>query len=119
MAGSRTRWASRCYGRRILAGPIAWAIDLTASYAIVKWTCSSQHTMVLHLITLGALLLIAAGAAASFSALQRTPEQAIDNGPRPFDRGRFMAHLGLLLSAMFAVVVIANAIPRLVLDACL
>ena len=103
----------------ILAGPIAWAIDLTASYAIVKWTCSSQHTIVLHLITLGALLMIAAGAAASFTALQRVPEQAIDDGPRPFDRGRFMALLGLLLSAMFALVVVASAVPRLVLDACL
>jgi len=103
----------------ILAGPIAWALDLTSSYAIVKWTCSSQHTIVLHLITLGSLLLIAAGAAASFTALQRAPEQATDDGSRSVDRGRFMALLGLLLSAMFALVVIGNAVPRLVLDACL
>jgi hypothetical protein len=103
----------------MLAGPIAWAVDLTSSYAIVKWTCGSQHTVVLHLVTLGALAITAVGAAAAFAALQHAPNEATDDGPRPVDRGRFMALLGLLLSAMFALVIVGNDIPRLVLDACL
>jgi small-conductance mechanosensitive channel len=117
-------WFSRSPGiaalwTGILAGPIAWAIDLTSSYAIVQWTCSSQHTFVLHLVTLAALAITAIGAAAAFTGLQRAPEEATDDGPRPIDRGRFMALLGLLISAMFALLVISNDIPRLVLDACL
>src|SRR4051812_25077936 len=72
----------------ILAGPTAWALDLTISYAIVQWTCGSQHTSVLHLITLAALLMTAAGAAASWTALQRTNDDTTEDGPRPIDRGR-------------------------------
>src|SRR3954454_11219352 len=103
----------------ILAGPIAWALDLTISYAIVKWTCGSQHYSVLHLITIAALLITAAGAAASWIALQRAPHESRADGPRPIDRGRFMALLGLVLCSLFALAMIGNALPRLMLDACL
>jgi len=103
----------------ILAGPVAWALDLTISYSIVKWTCGSQHTSVLHLITLAALLMTAAGAVASWTALQRVPHEGTEDGPRPIDRGRFMALLGLVTCALFALAMIGNTLPRLMLDACL
>jgi hypothetical protein len=102
----------------VLAGPIAFALDLLISYSLVKWTCDSQHTAVLHLITLGALLLIAGGAFAAWTALAATPAQASSGGGRPVDRARFMALLGLTMCAFFTVVVIANGVPRIVLDAC-
>lgn len=118
------RWFSRTPGMGILwtgllAAPVAWALDLTISYAIVPWTCSSQQIFVLHVVTLGALAMTAGGAAASWTALQRAPATAVDDGPRPIDRGRFMALLGLLVSAFFGLVMIANAVPRVMLDACL
>jgi hypothetical protein len=103
----------------ILAGPVVWALDLTISYALVKWTCGSQHMFVMHLITATSLLMIGGGAAASWGALQRAPHQAALDGPRPIDRGRFMALLGLVMCPMFALAVIGNQIPRLLLDACL
>lgn len=103
----------------IFAGPFAWACDLTASYAMVKWVCGSQHTIVLHLITGAALLTTAAGAAASWLALVEVPPESEQDGPRPFDRGRFMAVLGLVMSALFALTIVANDFPRFVLDACL
>lgn len=103
----------------VLAGPIAFALDLLVSYSLVKWTCGSQHTSVLHLLTVGALLVTAGGAFASWTALAATPEHASSDGGRPVDRARFMALLGLTMSAFFAVVVIANDVPRIVLDACL
>jgi len=111
-SGIAAEWAG------VLAGPTAFAIDLLASYALVKWICGSQHTSVLHLITLGALLMIAGGGFASWTALAATPEQASSDGGHPADRARFMALLGLTMCAFFAIVVIANAVPRMVLDAC-
>jgi hypothetical protein len=123
-ASDERGWFSKAPGMTmlwagILAGPTAWALDLLISYAIVKWACGHQTRFVLHLVTLGALAMTAAGAAASWVALQRTPEQARDEGARPFDRGRFMALLGLLISAMFGLAMIANDLPRWMLDACL
>lgn len=103
----------------IFAGPFAWAVDLTASYAIVQWVCGSQYRIVLHLITLAAIVVTAGGALAAWTALQLVPDHANLEGPKPFDRGRFMAWLGLSMSAMFALTIIANDLPRFVLDPCL
>lgn len=102
----------------MLAGPAAWALDLGISYSLVKWTCGGGPPVVLHLITLFALAVIAGGAFASWRALQRVPADAREDGSRPDQRGYFMAILGLAMSALFAMVVLAGAIPRWVLDAC-
>jgi hypothetical protein len=123
-AGDERGWFSSPSGiaalwAGILAGPVAWALDLTISYAIVKWTCGGQRTAVLHLITIAALLMTSGGAAASWRALQQAPAGSSDDGPRSIDRGRFMALLGLVCCALFALAMIGNAIPRLMLDACL
>jgi hypothetical protein len=103
----------------ILAGPLAWALDLTVSYALVKWTCGSQHTSVLHLLTLVTLVITAGGAFASWRALQWTPRRGPEDGPRPVDRARFMALLGLVSAGVFALAIVGNQLPRVMLDACL
>jgi hypothetical protein len=102
----------------ILAGPAAWALDLSISYAMVKWTCTSQREALLHAITPAALLLVAGGAAVSFMALQHTSGDTPTDGGQPRQRARFMAILGLTSSALFALTILAGAIPRWVLDAC-
>jgi hypothetical protein len=102
----------------ILAGPLAWALDLEASYAIVKWTCSSRDEVILHAITPAALLMVALGAIVSSLALLHTSEDVATDGGHPRQRARFMALLGLTSCALFALTIVAGAIPRWVLDAC-
>jgi hypothetical protein len=102
----------------ILAGPVAWALDLTVGYAIVHWTCNNQRAAVLRAITPAALLLVGLGAVASYVALQRTEGDEPTDGGRPRQRARFMALLGLTLCAFFALTIVALAIPKWVLDVC-
>jgi len=102
----------------ILAGPVAWALDLTMSYALVKWTCSSQREAPLLLMTAASLALVAGGALVSWVALQRTAADAPTDGGDPRQRARFMAILGLASSALFTLAIVAIAIPRWVLNAC-
>jgi hypothetical protein len=102
----------------ILAGPAAWAVDLALSYALVKWTCLGQREAVLHVITLGSLAVVATGAVVSWFALQRTKPDVPTDGGDPRQRARFMAILGLTSSALFALTIVAGAIPSWVLDAC-
>ena len=102
----------------ILAGPVAWALDLTASYALVKWICATRHDGVLHAITAAALALVCGGAALSWIALQRTAGDTPTDGGGSRQRARFMAILGLTSSALFALQILANTIPTWVLDAC-
>jgi hypothetical protein len=102
----------------ILAGPCAFAFDLTVSYALVQWTCVSQRQVVLHLITPATLAVVTGGAMVSWVALQRTESGAPTDGGDPRQRARFMALLGLASSALFAVAILAIGVPRWVLDAC-
>ncbi len=102
----------------ILAGPVAWALDLSVSYALVKWVCVSQRGAVLHAITLTALAIVCGGAVVSWIALQRTADDVPTDGGRPRQRARFMAILGLSACALFALQIIAGAIPHWMLDAC-
>jgi hypothetical protein len=102
----------------ILAGPIAWAFDLTASYASVKWVCHTQRYAVLPLITIGSLVIVVAAAVISWTTLIRTAADVPTDGGRPRQRARFMAVLGLASCALFALQIIAGAIPHWVLDAC-
>ena len=77
-----------------------------------------RHGPRVTLVTVGSLLLVGAGAFASSTALQRTQPGAAADGSQPDERGRFMAILGLVLCAFFALVILAMAVPRVVLDAC-
>lgn len=102
----------------ILAGPIAWAFDLMASYAVVRWVCHTGRYGVLPLITFASLAAVIGGAAVSWTALLRTVDDVPTDGGRPRQRARFMALLGLASSALFALQILAGAIPHWVLDAC-
>jgi hypothetical protein len=100
----------------ILAGPVAWAFDLETSYALVHWTCVTQRVQLLHLITLLSLIVTGGGIAISWISWQHARAPHASNDER--DRARFMAMLGLSAGALFAVAILAGAIPRWVLDAC-
>jgi hypothetical protein len=102
----------------ILAGPVAWAFDLMASYAVVKWVCHTQRYTVLPLITIASLVIVIAAALISWAALIRTTTDVPTDGGQPRQRARFMAVLGLSSSALFALQIVAGAIPHWVLDAC-
>jgi hypothetical protein len=104
----------------VLAGPIGWAADFMTSYAIVKWACGGQHLAVLRMMPLMALGFCAAGALASGFALHQSSNPAAGSSTlATTERGRFMAVLGLWMSALFTFVVLVNVVPRWVLDACL
>jgi len=119
VAGDDVRWLSPLpLWTGILAGPVAWALDLSLSYALVKWSCVSQRPEALHAITLGALTLVAGGAVLSGIALRVTAADVPTDGGTPRMRARFMAILGLTSCALFALTILAGAIPRWVLDAC-
>ena len=102
----------------ILSGPMAWSLDIGVSYALVKWTCVAHRQDVLRLLTAAALAMVTAGAAVSWTALQRTRDDSPEDGGQPRQRARFMALLGLASCALFAVAIAAAAIPWWVLDAC-
>jgi hypothetical protein len=91
----------------IVAGPLAWAADLEIQYAILHYVCLNHAQWILWAITAAALLITAFGALCSWRGW-------IDDTPRV----RFMAMSGLLISAAFAISIVAMAIPEFFLRPC-
>jgi hypothetical protein len=97
----------------ILAGPTAWVAQLGLSYPIAQLTCHAgfapQHPGTIHAISIAALGVIAAGAFLSWPLRTASAEQ---------QRVRFMAQLGLLMCALFMLVVLATWVPPFIMNNC-
>lgn len=90
----------------VFAGPAAWAVDLVLSYAFVHRVHATGDKMPFHLITLGAVAVVALGAAADFRFLRSA--QARDA------TRRFVAASGLALNGFFFLLIFATAIAKVV-----
>jgi hypothetical protein len=64
------------------------------------------------------LAVVLAGAIFSWKALIRTSNETSMDGGQPRQRARFMAVLGVASCALFALQILAGAIPHWMLDAC-
>ncbi len=102
----------------ILGPPIVWYADLTISYPLVHPACPTGSMLWLHVVTAVSLLLVAGSGLTAWSCLRSVPADAPTQGGWPVDRSRFMALVGLASSALFALAVIAQAIPRWILGPC-
>ncbi|HEX9942409.1 MAG TPA: hypothetical protein VGG03_10360 [Thermoanaerobaculia bacterium] len=102
----------------VLAGPFAWALHEQASYMLTPTACDVGHKLILHLVTLVALLIALAGAALAWSRWKAAPEGSTETGDPEETRVRFMALAGLGLCATFALIILAAEIPNLVLKVC-
>lgn len=102
----------------ILAAPIAWFLQMQINYALVPWACATGHMMVLHMVTLGGLLIAAASTLTAWREWQRSGKEWPKGAGGPQMRSRFMAVLGLLISVMFFFVILAQSIPSFILSPC-
>jgi hypothetical protein len=102
----------------ILAGPLAWAFDEVVGYSATAHECSTGHMFLLHSLTVGGLLVCAAGLLCGWTAWTH---YRLSNGSPPngrLDRIRAMAIAGMALSSAFALVIIATQIPKWILSPC-
>lgn len=124
----------------VLAAPAAFMLDLTASFALVERACANGGAIIWAVTIGAALVAVAAGTLAwrSWQAVGPDPEprgegversspastghtlasELRTDAPGPIGRSRFMALAGVGVSAFFLLVVLASAIPALVLPAC-
>jgi hypothetical protein len=102
----------------ILIGPVIWAVDFAISYALVPHACSTGHDFLLHLSGILSVIIALSGAAVALRSLAEIPTGASMQGGAARDRARFMAMAGLVLSVTFALLIIAQEIPRFMLHPC-
>jgi hypothetical protein len=96
----------------VLTGPTVFLIQLEARYALVSVFQPTRYVIMAHLITALSLAATALTLWVSYREMQAT--SVGDEDPRAFG-ARFLAILGVFTSALFFLVIAANALPALFL----
>jgi hypothetical protein len=101
----------------ILVGPLAWLVELETKFALVPWTSTCpEHRRVAMLAVAGvALILTLAGVVIGLRAWGGA---SMAGDTVAVGRARFMATLGASLCVLFVVVIVATAVPAILLDPC-
>jgi hypothetical protein len=103
----------------ILGGPIAWLIQFQLRYSLVPWVCANHKKFILHLVTVGFVLLIMAGASFSWRMWARNGKAwPNDKEAGVKMRNLFLAVLGMLSSSLFALLTLVQGIPPFFIDPC-
>lgn len=102
----------------VLVAPVAWILQMQAGYLLVQQSCMSGHNLSLHVVTAVALLLAALGGFIAWRNWEQAGGTWPDEEAGPTPRSRFMGAMGLLLSAMFFLVIVAQGVASFVLHPC-
>ena len=97
-----------------LAGPIGWALELTVGYMLVPLVRDSGTKAVFGFGTVASVLVVLSGALAGILGWKhRTSDDLSDETRR--DLVRFLYVGGLVSCAFFAMSILAENVPKLIL----
>ena len=101
-----------------LAAPVAWLTSLILGYFSTALSCEAGHEWLLHSIFFLALCVAALGGRSAWKLFRATDEETRAEGASRLERSRFVAALGLLMTGLFALIIVAQWVATLVFDPC-
>jgi hypothetical protein len=102
----------------ILAGPTVWLLSFEANFALAPWACEFNNKIALIVVTLVALILVAGSGLLAWREWNAVGKVWPGGAGGALARERIMAAGGVLFSAMFFLVILAQGIPNLLMGAC-
>lgn len=101
--------------------PAAFFAHLQVAYVLVPWSCMRDNRLWLHVAGAVSVLLALTGVAVAWTVWSRESDAGLEapgehGGPRP--RARFLAVAGVVMSAMFALLLAAQWAAALFLSPC-
>ncbi|HEY0972440.1 MAG TPA: hypothetical protein VGE02_15835 [Gemmatimonadales bacterium] len=102
----------------IFAGPLALAVNLQVSYMLVPAACSGGTRVLIAMVHLAMLLMVVASGDLAWRLWNDAGRGWPGDETGHVERRRFLAVLGLLVSALFTIVVVWQAVPTVVLSPC-
>lgn len=102
----------------VLAGPVSWALTEQLSYMLTPTACWTGNHLLLYIVPICTLLIVLGCAFFAYGRWQREPEGSTETGDPGDSRARFMAMAGFWACVFFAVVILAETVPNLVLRVC-
>jgi hypothetical protein len=102
----------------LLLAPAAFAAHLEVAYVLVRWACLRDGDPWVHVVDLLAVLLAAVGTRAAWHAWSRAGrvEPGDEGGPGP--RTRLLGVLGIGMSGMLTLVLVAQWIASFFISTC-
>jgi hypothetical protein len=85
----------------VLGGPIIWLTSFEANFALAPWACEFKNKAALFLVTIVALILVAASGWLAWREWNSVGKVWPGEEGGALGRERIMAGAGLLTSAMF------------------
>jgi hypothetical protein len=101
-----------------LAGPFSWILAELLSYSLAPTACWLGRPLLLYLVPLVSLPVTLTGALIARHRWRREPAGSTERGEPGDSRSRFMAIAAFWMCAGFALVILATAVPPLVLRVC-
>jgi hypothetical protein len=111
-AGAASLWCG------LLLGPLAALSQLEGNYALVLRSCSAGRKWPLHLVSLTAIAITVFAWTLSYRHWRRLGGTWEDDGAGAVPRARFMAAIGILISVIMLLVIIAQWIPVFIYGPC-
>ena len=102
----------------LLIGPLVALLQLEANYALAFWACGHDHMWLLHVVSLLALSLSLSAGVVAYLNWRRLGAQLPKDEAGVAPRSRFMSFVGILVSALMTMVIIAQWIPLLMIGPC-
>jgi hypothetical protein len=102
----------------ILTAPLVFLLHLQINYALVTQLCQSEHKIAMHLVTLAAILISAGGGLIAFLNWRDAGRKWPGEAGSVAERSRFMSVVGLLISLLVILGLIAQLLPQFIFDPC-
>jgi hypothetical protein len=112
-AGLLSLWAG------VLLGPMAFLLNLQVNYTLTQELCPGGRTSILHVVTIIFLLLSAAGGLIAWLNWRGAGQTVQDESADKRTRNRFMAMVGLMISALSFLIIVAQWIPQFIFNPCM
>ena len=102
----------------VFAGPAVWFLGMLTNFALAPWACALGWKPAGFAVTLVALAVTLTAGLISWKLWRAAGLEMPGEIGGTVARDRSLALSGVLLNAMFALVIIAQTIPNIVLKAC-
>jgi hypothetical protein len=99
----------------LLGAPVAWAVQFQANYTLVRVACATGRRWPLYAVSF-AFLAGALGAGALGLRLHR--DSGVGGDAEAVQRTRFMGLVGAMVSGLFFLLILAQAVPLFIFDPC-
>ena len=102
----------------VLVAPMAFLSHMQVNYTLTQKLCPGGRTVLLHLVTLLFLLVTAGCVLIAWRSWQRAGKGLPDESDDKQTRNRFLAVVGMMISALSFLIIVAQWIPQFVFNPC-